>query len=136
MTLKATAGWILSLTLLGVLLYERASLGDEPPLQPVKELTFVDDVAPFLKTHCYDCHGKTDPEAGLSLEKYRQSSNIQTDFEVWEKVQRMIAERQMPPKDAEKPAEAEIQAVLKALTQELGRYDCGQAKRPGWSELE
>lgn len=113
---------------MGVCALESAA---QEPLQPVRELTFVSDVAPFLKKHCYDCHGKDEPEAGLSLEKYQESSNIQTDFEVWEKVLRMVSERQMPPKDAEQPAEAELQHVLSAMKQELGRFDCGQARRPG-----
>src|SRR5687768_4559623 len=107
-----------------------AANADEP-LLPERELTFAQDVAPFLKTHCYDCHGKDEPEAGLSLEKYQESSNIQTDFEVWEKVQRMVSERQMPPKDTEQPSETDLQHLLKALKAELARFDCGEAQRPG-----
>ena len=107
------------------------AFADEPPLRPEKELTFAEDVVPFLKKHCYDCHGLQEPEAGLSLEKYGDSSKIQTDYEVWEKVHRMLTDRQMPPKDMEQPPEPERQKVLKGIEAELGRFDCGAARRPG-----
>lgn len=118
------------LTILSIPLWASATSAQEP-LKPERELTFVSDVAPFLRKHCYDCHGKEEPEAGLSLEKYKESSKIQTDFEVWEKVLRMLTERQMPPKDIILPDETELQHALSALRMELARFDCGQARRPG-----
>ncbi len=129
--LKVFFGWIFALTLLSLLACVQNVQAEDPPLQPVAESAFVQDVVPFLKKHCYDCHGLKDPESGLALEKYQKTSEIQTDYEVWEKVLRMVTERQMPPEDSPKPAEAELQKVIAALKAEQGRYDCSQDRHPG-----
>ena len=88
-------------------------------------------VAPFLAQHCTRCHGGEEPEAELALDTYRDSANIQQDIELWEKVQRMIEARQMPPSDEPQPAGEELQAVLAAITAEIERYDCTSERRPG-----
>ncbi len=123
--------WLSFVTLWGTVLCAQEAPAEPPPLQPVAESSFVQDVVPFLKKHCYDCHGLKEPESGLALEKYQKSSNVQTDYEVWEKVLRMLTERQMPPEDSPKPAEAELQKVIAALKAEQGRYDCSKDRHPG-----
>ncbi|MCA9178615.1 MAG: DUF1592 domain-containing protein [Planctomycetales bacterium] len=92
---------------------------------------FADAIAPFLKEHCLGCHGDKEPEGGLSFTKYRDSAHIQTDFAVWEKVQRLLLERQMPPPDAKRPTEPQLQQVLAAIDYELGQFDCRGVRQPG-----
>lgn len=92
---------------------------------------FGEVIVPFLTTHCVDCHSGEDPEAQLGLDRYQQSSNVQTDYEVWEKVRRMLLERQMPPSDYPQPEQAEVMAFVEAVEQELDSFDCDAAKHPG-----
>jgi hypothetical protein len=92
---------------------------------------FATRVAPFLAEHCTRCHGGKEPEAELALDRYQDSSNIQQDIELWEKVQRMIEARQMPPSDEPQPTDAEVQAVLAGIESEMERFDCSSERHPG-----
>ena len=64
---------------------------------------FARDIRPFLRFHCVDCHSGDDPEGGVLLESYEDSARVQTDFEVWEKVLRVLDNREMPPQDSPQP---------------------------------
>jgi hypothetical protein len=94
--------------------------------------SFARDIAPLLQSHCVKCHGGKEPEAKLSLEAYRESANVQKDFVLWQKVLKMLVEREMPPDDAPQPTEAQRQAAARAIQAELAKFDClDQRKRPG-----
>ena len=58
------------------------------------------DVVPFLEMHCVTCHGGEDPEGELALDRYRESANAQQDFEVWQRVLRMLGDREMPTRSS------------------------------------
>uniref|UniRef100_A0A7C4LNN1 DUF1592 domain-containing protein n=1 Tax=Schlesneria paludicola TaxID=360056 RepID=A0A7C4LNN1_9PLAN len=88
-------------------------------------------LVPFLKTYCIGCHGGNAPEAKLALDKYLESSRIQTDIHIWEKVLRMVAARQMPPADETQPTETEFAAAQRAIVAELERFDCSSERHPG-----
>jgi hypothetical protein len=92
---------------------------------------FTSVVIPFLTSHCTDCHSGDEAEAMLSLDRYEQSANIQTDYEIWERMRLMLAERQMPPSDYEQPSQAEVLAVIEAIDRQLDSFDCDAAKHPG-----
>lgn len=92
---------------------------------------FAEVVVPFLDQHCTDCHSGDEPEAKFSLDQYKESANIQTDYDHWERVRRMLAERQMPPADHPQPSQAEVLACLQAIDVELDSFDCDAAKHPG-----
>ena len=92
---------------------------------------FLQDVVPFLKKHCYGCHGAKEPEGGLSLLKYRESAKVQSDYKVWEKVLRLVAERQMPPEDEPQPKSEELKKAISGIRAELAKFDCGGTKHPG-----
>jgi len=92
---------------------------------------FVRDVVPFLQQHCVTCHGGREPEGGLALDRYRETGNVQQDIEIWEKVRRMVNDRQMPPADEAQPSAEEIVALIGGIDAELATFDCSAAKRPG-----
>jgi hypothetical protein len=102
-----------------------------PPLQPQPETSFVRDVAPFLKEFCVHCHGGDEPEAKLSLDRYGDSAKIQTDYEVWQKVLKMLSEGQMPPSDETQPNADQLKTVMGAIQAEMASFDCSGPKRPG-----
>ncbi|HUG94302.1 MAG TPA: DUF1592 domain-containing protein, partial [Planctomycetaceae bacterium] len=95
------------------------------------ETSFVRDVAPFLQQYCNHCHGGDEPEAELALDRYRDSANIQADYEVWQKVLKMLGERQMPPADETQPPLDELKGVIRAIDAEVAKFDCSAATRPG-----
>ncbi len=92
---------------------------------------FARDIRPFLRFHCVDCHGGDEPEAGLSLDSYEDSAQVQTDFEVWEKMLRALRSREMPPQDEPQPPDAEYLAVIGHIEAELAKFDCTGPQSPG-----
>ncbi len=97
----------------------------------VVDSEFAAVVMPFLNNHCTDCHSGDEPEAMLSLDRYQQSANVQTDYEIWERVRMMLAERQMPPADYEQPSQADVLAFIDAIDRQLDSFDCDASKHPG-----
>ncbi|MCA9038565.1 MAG: DUF1592 domain-containing protein, partial [Planctomycetaceae bacterium] len=56
----------------------------------------------FLQSHCIDCHGETDPEAGLSLHDLGPVDEINAG--TWRSIWAQVALKEMPPADAEQPS--------------------------------
>lgn len=88
-------------------------------------------IKPFLENHCTACHSGEGAEAGIDFERYDKSSKIQTDFDHWEKVLRLIKERQMPPAEETQPTADELLAIVNAIQAELDSFDCSTARHPG-----
>jgi mono/diheme cytochrome c family protein len=86
----------------------------EAPAKP-QPATFSKDVLPFLNKHCFACHGNGKKRGELSLEKYRDDESLQKERKVWETVLQMLRNGEMPPKGRQRPAEAEIAAVLRGI---------------------
>ena len=56
----------------------------------------------FLQSHCIDCHGETDPEAGLSLHNLGPVDDINAG--TWRSIWAQVSLKEMPPAEAEQPA--------------------------------
>src|SRR3954463_5068023 len=65
----------------------------------------------FVDAHCVDCHDKTTKAGGLDLDEV-SDEEIGRNVEVWEKVVHKLTARQMPPREAKKPTEAEFNGVV------------------------
>ncbi|QDS92962.1 hypothetical protein FF011L_17170 [Roseimaritima multifibrata] len=79
----------------------------------------LDSVARFVSSHCVDCHASGDAVGNFDIEAIPLSVaelNL-ADFDTapWERILRRIDTRQMPPPDADRPAEAEYVAAAEAL---------------------
>ncbi len=76
----------------------------------------VDD---FLSKHCIDCHNASDASGGLNLEAINATSltlaSTQADTSVWEKIDKRIVSRQMPPIEATRPEESEYVTAIADL---------------------
>jgi hypothetical protein len=77
-------------------------------------------VVGFVEQNCLDCHDDATRTANLSLEAIL-STSIEQNAVTWEYVVRRLRARQMPPRDAVRPTEADYDAVLAALEAELDR---------------
>jgi len=92
---------------------------------------FSEDLRPLLVEHCMECHSADGAEGGIAFDQYVDSAKIQSDFELWEKVVRLVKDRQMPPSDAEELQATSIQKFVSAIEYELSQFDCSVEKRPG-----
>src|SRR5262249_41209516 len=61
-------------------------------------------VKQFVTRHCLTCHNSEDKKAGLALDAV-SSEDVAAHPDVWEKVARKLAGRQMPPAGRPRPDE-------------------------------
>src|SRR4029077_5629837 len=77
--------------------------------------SYTQDIVPFLKKHCFNCHGNGKAKADLSFDKFKDDKSVIADRKTWDNVQHMVETREMPPGGRPKPESSEIDAVLKAV---------------------
>ena len=80
---------------------------------------FEDQVLPFLKTYCVQCHNKKTANGELDLTRYNSASKIIEDFRQWEHVVTFLKKEEMPPKKAKQPTAAERADILATLEKVL-----------------
>jgi hypothetical protein len=96
------------------------------------ELRFTNQVRPFLKRYCFECHGSTKPEADLDLSHDDTVAAVVKNARSWEKVVAKLAANKMPPDDAEiQPAAEERAAVIAWLRELHERETLRSAGDPG-----
>ncbi|MCI0379326.1 MAG: DUF1592 domain-containing protein [Gemmataceae bacterium] len=77
-------------------------------------------VKQFVTKHCTQCHNSDDKRAGLALDAV-SAEDVDAHPEVWEKVVRKLAARQMPPMGRPRPDERTYQSFVAALEDALDR---------------
>jgi hypothetical protein len=69
------------------------------------------DVQPLLKQYCFSCHSGSSPAAKLDLTAFDTTDSVVTGFDVWERLHGRLDRREMPPRAAAQPTDAERQTV-------------------------
>lgn len=99
---------------------------------PVDHETWNEKIAPFLKTHCFDCHGDDDGDAGLNLAAYTSASDVTDHRKTFERIFRMIHSEAMPPGDFDPTPTKEDRAIVATwLEDQLFNFDCKLIDDPG-----
>ena len=70
----------------------------DPPAAPPPRLkgaegndsTYRQHVLPFLKAHCFACHGNGKAKADLSFDKYTDDKSVLADRKVWDTVRHVL----------------------------------------------
>src|SRR5215216_5143615 len=57
--------------------------------------------AQVFQKYCFECHGASKPEAGLSIQQLLTKPSVGAHSDAWEKVAGMLETGDMPPSDAE-----------------------------------
>lgn len=84
-------------------------------------------VRALVERHCVSCHDANSTKGKLNLDGLL-GEDVTMHADVWEKVVRRLATRQMPPaSEKERPTEPEYAALVAALA---GRLDAAAAARP------
>ena len=100
--------------------------------EPAKNGTpSINDVRSFLEKHCYDCHGADDPDAGFRIDNLSAEFDQRDSFSRWLKLFRKIDSGEMPPKDAPRPPQAELEQVSNWLKRTLVDADRRRLDRDG-----
>jgi len=78
-----------------------------------------DDLRPFLRSQCFDCHAGEAREGGLDLSTLPFELASPQSFAQWERIHDRVANGEMPPKSTAVPKLAERAAFLKSLGDNL-----------------
>ena len=87
--------------------------------------TFDKQVQPFLEMYCADCHSGDEAEAGVMLD-LMDSPDVAMQFEEWSTIVQKIADKEMPPEDAEQPSAEERKTVTQWIDAGLANFDCSK----------
>ena len=70
--------------------------------------TFLNDIVPFLKANCFECHGNKKRKAGVDFSRMINRPEGADYRRVWQLALNSVRDREMPPREADKqPSEAE-----------------------------
>jgi hypothetical protein len=122
---------------LSLSLAERSTTAAEPAARSAKsqaaanELQYREQIVPFLKKYCLECHGPELQEGDLAFHKYKDVAAIEADQKTWQKVEEMLASSAMPPDDVEQPTPAERKLILGWIDRTIYHYDCDGPPDPG-----
>jgi hypothetical protein len=108
---------------------EESSSSDSVTPKPVA--TFDKDLLPFLKSHCFHCHGNGKAEADLTLDRFKDGESVLKDRKLWDNVAHMVRSGEMPPKERPRPMADDIEQFLKGIDGVLASLDCTQVKNVG-----
>ncbi len=94
-------------------------LSESGALLQADETIDTQSIQSFLTNHCLDCHSGSKPSGEFSVEKLElnQSSRAPTpsENEPWERILRRLRAGQMPPPDASRPVQSELDDATKGI---------------------
>ena len=72
--------------------------------------TFLNDIVPFLKANCFECHGNKKRKAGVDFSRMINRPEAADYRRVWQLALNSVRDHEMPPRGADKqPTDAERQ---------------------------
>ena len=78
-------------------------------------------LVPFLKQHCHECHGGTEPEGDIRLDTLSHDLRQRGNIEIWQKVLDQLNLGEMPPKEHPQPTGSEVATAVEILTPALAK---------------
>ncbi len=76
---------------------------------------FVQQVVPFVRQFCFECHNAKKSEGELDLTRYTSSATVAENFRQWEHVLTFLKKEEMPPAKAKQPTAAQRTEALRAI---------------------
>jgi hypothetical protein len=102
---------------------EPSAFADDVPRAGASNSIYEKEILPFLKKHCFSCHGNGKAKADLSFDKFKDDKSVYLDRKTWDGVRHMVETREMPPEGRPKPDLAESDAALKAIRGLFQEFD-------------
>jgi hypothetical protein len=92
---------------------------------------FDTSVQPVLVKTCAPCHNEKLASGGLNLGAFSTSASIAQNRDGWERILRKLRTGEMPPKGVARPAETQLQALVRFVQGEFDRADRNIKPDPG-----
>ena len=97
---------------------DSADDGEFSALQADAKKTFRDQVTPFVRTYCLNCHGNRKSKGGVNFEPALKAPGNAAFSQRWKQALANVKAHDMPPEDTEKqPTDAERQTFLNWIGQ-------------------
>lgn len=90
-----------------------------------------DDVRPFFRRYCAECHNPEKRRGGINLEELSDGESFQKNYKAWETIVEVLETRSMPPEKKPAPKAEEYEKVAGWIESELGKLDCSGPIDPG-----
>jgi len=103
--------------MVAMLLVDRLPAESPRPASP--EQHFAEQIRPFLKTYCYDCHGAEVQESDLRLDTLEADFGKSTSASTWIEVMDKMNLGEMPPEGSPSPSTTELAHVTHWIADEL-----------------
>lgn len=104
MVLALIASWLPPIGIPGSVCY-----GDEAD---ARLASFSQEFAPILARHCSKCHGESEQEAGLRIDRLSPAMSLDHDVSAWSSVRDALHSHQMPPEEERQPSEKDRQRLV------------------------
>ena len=98
---------LFGVVLMGSALISRISVAADTKDFDELGVTYAKEIRPLITRHCEKCHSPELSEAEIDLTAFPALTEIRKHPETWQKVGEMLETRQMPPKDAPQPSDAD-----------------------------
>jgi hypothetical protein len=92
---------------------------------------FREEIAPFLKKHCAECHGADLQEGDIAFHKYGSATAVAADVKTWERAIQMLRSGAMPPEDVEQPSDTQRRKIASLIEKTIYNFDCDNLTDPG-----
>ncbi|MDA1049683.1 MAG: DUF1592 domain-containing protein [Planctomycetota bacterium] len=93
---------------------------------------FDEQVGPFLKSHCFTCHGKERQEAKLDLSVYSSIEDVTKSHPTWELILERLEANEMPPEEAKRQPQPLQRTAVTDWIRALRKHDANRnAGDPG-----
>jgi hypothetical protein len=87
--------------------------------------------ARLVARYCHDCHAGEAAEADIDLAAFAAAGDLERRTKLWQRVGRVLAEGDMPPRDSEQPTAAERESLFGFVQESLAAEAAKQAGDPG-----
>lgn len=120
-----------SCRLLRLILLPAVFLAIRPAVGEDRESQFQRELLPLLRTYCFDCHGESDAEGGVSLAKDQSADQLRKNRRFWLSAKQQVELGAMPPEDfgrLEPATRARMANLIEGLANAI---DCVKNPNPG-----
>jgi hypothetical protein len=120
-----------SVCLIGLALISRTSGAADATGFDELGVSYAKEIRPIITRHCEKCHSPELSEAEIDLTTFPSLADVRKHPETWQKVGEMLETRQMPPKDAPQPNDADRARLHQWVRTYLKTEARAQAGDPG-----
>ncbi len=86
--------------------------------------SFERNIKPLLSEYCFDCHGNGKKKGDIILDQWPNEAAAIHDPAIWQRVLKMVQDREMPPENKPQLSAAERARLTKWIETKVFQFDC------------